>query len=488
MNRETFQYHTAPYDHQRMAFDQTKDYQYYAFFWEMGTGKSKIIVDTSQHLFVEGKIDSAIITAEKGYYLNWELNEYPIHWPTDLPIRIISFSNYTTSKNKKLQEEMVRPIPGVFDVLVMNIESMSSVNMSGMKYAERFRSAHKSTLMVVDESTTIKNPEAGRTKMTRILGHKCQYRRILTGTPITQGPIDIYSQAEFLKSGILGFGSFTSFRSFYTIRQPVPIRVAGGQQRVIQQVVGYRELDDLAMRLQPFSSRLLKKDCLSLPEKIYVPIFIEPTAQQIHHIERLKTELMTEIDNESVTVENALSVLTKSLQIAGGHIKNDDGDVMSINCNKGERLKQLIEDVHNDGKIIVWGYFQHDMEIIQNVLKDVCPVFEVSGRVDQNQRTQNIATFKEYKGKCVFLASPRVAGKSLTLVESNYCVYYSNGFNLEHRLQSEDRNHRIGQRNDVTYFDLICTGTPDVKVVAALKAKEIVSQAILSKIKTFFEG
>lgn len=483
MELPPFRYVTPPYQHQDIAVKQTRDYQYYAFFWEMGTGKSKVVVDTSQHLFLTEQIDSVIVTAEKGYYLNWSLNEYPTHWPKDIPIRLFNYSSYMTAEVKRHLAEALEPIPGVLDVLIMNIESMSGHSMSGSLFAEKFRQAHKSTMMVIDESTTIKNPKAGRTKSVTRIGKKCQFRRILTGTPITQSPIDLYAQCEFLKSGVLGFGSYTSFKSFYSIIQPINI----GHNRTIQQTVGFRELEDLAQRVQPFSSRLMKKDCLTLPDKIYTPIYIPATYEQEFHITKLKQEMMTIVEQGLVSTENALSILTKSLQIAGGHVKDDDGNVKRIKCDKGDRLKTLCEEIPDDKKIIVWGYFREDMVVIHEALAGVCPVFEVSGRVLQYQRELNLEQFRNHKGKCVFLASPRVAGKSLTLTEAEFSIYYSNGFSLEHRLQSEDRNHRIGQKNNVTYLDLVCLGTPDVKVVQALKAKEVVSRDVLDRLVAFFE-
>lgn len=478
-----FQYKTTPFNHQRNIFEQTRDYQYYALFWEMGTGKSKVVIDTAQWLFVNEKIDSIIITAEKGYYLNWILNEFPTHWPEHLPVRVTVWSSYTTKAKKDELANGLVPVPGVLDILIVNIESLSGKNMGGSKYTEQFRDAHSSTMMVVDESTTIKSPTAGRTKQCIAIGKRCQYRRILTGTPITQSPIDLFAQCEFLKLGVTGFKSFTSFRAYYSIMQPMQI----GYNRQIMQTVGYRELDDLARRVQPFSSRLLKADCLDLPDKVYAPIYVESTDEQDLHNNLLKKAMMTNIGQGLVTVENALSVLTKTLQIAGGHCKDDEGNVQRVKSNKPERLKQLIEDLPAGTKAIVWGYFQEDMQIIQETLKGVCPVYEVSGRVDGILREQNIRNFRDNEKTCVFLASPRVAGKSLTLVEATVSIYYSNGFNLEHRLQSEDRNHRIGQRNKVTYYDLICLNSPDVKVVQALKAKEVVSRQVLDKIEAFFD-
>jgi SNF2 family DNA or RNA helicase len=483
MENPPFRYVKAPYDHQRNEFESTREFQYFAHFWEMGLGKSKIVIDTIQWLFLQGKIDSVIITAEKGYYLNWMIDEFPKHFPDDLPIRLRAYSAATNTKERKLIEEIKFPKEGFLDVILINIESLSGTAIAGSLYAEEFVERHESTMMVIDESTTIKNPQAARTKQAIRVGKRCAYRRILTGTPITQSPIDLFSQCEFLKKGLLGFASYTSFRNFYSVTQPLYMG-----SRVIHQVVGYRELDDLSRRLQPFSSRLLKADCLTLPEKIYSSVYVEPTRQQRVYMDALKNEAMIMAGQGLVTVQNALTLLTKALQIAGGHIKDDEGNVSRVTSDKPQTLSRLIESIPDDKKIIVWGYFHEDMQIIQEALKEICPVFEMSGRVTgSEERSAAVDQFRKHDGKCVFLGSPRVAGKSLTLNEAEYVVYYSNGFNLEHRLQSEDRNHRIGQNSAVNYYDLICLDTPDVKVVHALKNKEMISKEVLNNVSSYFD-
>ena len=480
-----FRYETVPYKHQDIEFKQTRDYQYWALFWEMGTGKSKVCVDTMQWLYLKGEIDLCVIVAEKGYYQNWALSEIPTHFPKDVPIRVRVFKSAAKAEEQRLLREICRPEPGVLDVLVINIESMSGDNMSGTKFAEVVRKTHRSTLVILDESTTIKDPNSKRSKTLTSFGKRCQYRRILTGTPVAQSPLDIYAQANFLKHGLLGFQSYTAFRSFYTERVNVSIYVRG-EERMVPKIIGYRELDDLADRMQPFSSRLCKSDCLDLPEKVYVPLYVDPTDDQAMHLRSLKKELLTIINNNLLTVENALSVLTKSLQIASGHIKDESGRVHRIPTNKTEALRSTLAQIPDGKKIIVWAYFREDVDIICETLQDMCPVFNYTGIMGADEREQSIKAFRNHEGKCVFLSSPRVAGKGLTLVESDYSFYYTNGFSLEQRLQSEDRNHRIGQVNRVTYYDAICRNSPDMKVVEALKNKRIVSETLLENITSFF--
>jgi SNF2 family DNA or RNA helicase len=477
-----FTYVHPPFDHQRREFESTRDFQYFAHFWEMGLGKSKVSIDTIQWLWIHGRIDSVIITAEKGYYMNWITAEFPAHWPKHLPLRIRRFSVKSVA-DKKAIDQMLTPIPGTLDILLMNIEGISNVSMKGFDFCKKFLKAHESTMMVVDESTSIKNPAAGKTKNAIHLGTLCTYRRILTGTPITQSPLDIFSQMEFLKKGVLGFNSKTSFNSFYSIRQQVNL----GPNRSFMQTVGYRELDDLGRRLQPVSSRLLKKDCLNLPEKVYTTITVDITPEQLEAMTKLREEAVLILGRNLVTIDNALGLLSKAQQIASGHILDDEKKVHRIPSNKIQALIEIIDQIPLDAKVIIWGYFREDMPLIQEALKGKLPVYEVSGGVLQDDRPIVVKQFQSDPGRCVFLASPRVAGKSITLNEASYVIYYSNGYNLEHRLQSEDRNHRIGQTSTVNYYDLVVRGTPDSKVVAALKGKKIISATILQEVKSYFE-
>lgn len=477
-----FTYVHPPFDHQRREFESTRDFQYFAHFWEMGLGKSKVSIDTIQWLWINGRIDSVIITAEKGYYMNWITSEFPAHWPQNLQLRITNFYVNSVADRKRM-DKMLTPIPGVLDILLMNIEGISNVSMKGFDFCKKFLKTHASTMMIVDESTSIKSPKAGKTKNAVHLGTLCTYRRILTGTPITQSPLDMYSQCEFLKKGVLGFNSWTSFNSFYSIKQQVSL----GPNRSFMQTVGYRELEDLGRRLQPFSSRLLKKDCLNLPDKIYTTITVLPTEGQLKAIQQLKEEAMITMNSRLVTIDNALGLLAKAQQIASGHIKDDDGNTHRIPSNKQQALLELIEQIPADAKVIIWGYFKEDMHVIQETLAKVIPTYQVSGDIKQDERPLVVQQFRDHVGRCAFLASPRVAGKSITLNEAAYVIYYSNGFNLEHRLQSEDRNHRIGQTSTVNYYDLVVKNTPDVKVVAALKRKEVISATILQEVKSYFE-
>jgi SNF2 family DNA or RNA helicase len=226
---------------------------------------------------------------------------------------------------------------------------------------------------------------------------------------------------------------------------------------------------------------------LNLPEKVYTTITVDITPEQLEAMTKLREEAVLILGRNLVTIDNALGLLSKAQQIASGHILDDEKKVHRIPSNKIQALIEIIDQIPLDAKVIIWGYFREDMPLIQEALKGKLPVYEVSGGVLQDDRPIVVKQFQSDPGRCVFLASPRVAGKSITLNEASYVIYYSNGYNLEHRLQSEDRNHRIGQTSTVNYYDLVVRGTPDSKVVAALKGKKIISATILQEVKSYFE-
>ena len=266
-----FVYKTKPYEHQHKVLEESWSTTEFALFLEMGCGKSKILIDNIAILYNQGKIDSALIVAPKGVYDNWVSGEIPDHLPDYIQVKVVKWSPAETKKNQTLRESALDHTLDL-TILVMNVEAFST--LKGTKFAAKFLLGKK-VLFAVDESTTIKSPKARRTKNIVRLSKYAQYRRILTGSPVTRSPLDLYTQCEFLDPALLGYSSYYSVRARYA---ELLNRSAGG--RIFKQVVGYKNLDELNKLLLKFSSRVLKKDCLDLPDKIYMTRKIELTAEQ----------------------------------------------------------------------------------------------------------------------------------------------------------------------------------------------------------------
>jgi len=328
--------------------------------------------------------------------------------------------------------------------------------------------------MVVDESTTIKTPNANRTKAIIKLGRMAKYRRILTGEPVTRDPLDLYSQCEFLDEFHLGFSSFYTFRNRYAIM----INMNLGH-RSFKKVTGFQRMDELNDILRSFSFRVKKDDCLDLPEKTYQYRYVDMTKEQEKAYKEMKDLCLTQADNEVITVPNKLSMLSKLHQIVCGHLIDNDGHTHLIKNNRMEALLELTDEVEN--KCIIWACYRADLRTIASKLREKYgsdSTVEYWGDTEDKERKENIQAFMHGKPK-FFVANPATAGFGLNLQVANTVIYYSNNYNLEHRLQSEDRCHRIGQTKNVHYIDISTLGTVDNRIIKSLKSKKDIARQVM---------
>ena len=256
-----YKFKTKPYAHQLTALEKSWNRETYAYFMEMGTGKTKVLIDNAAMLYDKGKINGVLIVAPKGVIGTWYNNEIPAHLPTHIEnVSVLWQSNITKGQSRKLGT--LFKTGEDLHILIMNVEAFST--QKGRDFAAKFLASHN-TLMAIDESTTIKNPKAQRTKNIIALSSKAKYRRILTGSPVTKNPLDLFSQCYFLDPFHLNHESYYSFRMRYAVMKTA--NIAG---RKIQLVSGFRNLGELSEKLQPFSYRVLKEDCLDLPDKIFI--------------------------------------------------------------------------------------------------------------------------------------------------------------------------------------------------------------------------
>jgi len=472
-----YNYKLKPFDHQITALERGWDRPEFGYFMEMGTGKSKVLLDNIGMLYLLGEINFALVIAPKGVYRNWVAKEIPEHMSDDIPHRVI---RWVSSPNKTQQAEM-RSVGEKFEgltIFVMNVEAFSSVKgKTGGEWMAR--AFGRNGLIAVDESTTIKNPKAKRTKSLMRIAAAFKYKRLLTGSPITKSPMDIYSQCEFLRPGLLGYDSFYSFQYRYAVVQ----RKTMGSH-AFQQIVGYKNLDELTERIDAFSYRVLKQDCLDLPEKIYTVRYVEMTKQQREMYNSIKQYALVMLDSgELSTAPAVITQMLRLQQIMSGHLKTDDGETIYFESKRMDALKELIEE--HDGKAIIWSRFRYDIQQITKMLNETfgqgCAA-SFYGDTPDDERQRVVEDFQDKNSKLkFFVGNPATAGYGLTLTEADLVVYYANDFNLETRAQSEDRAHRIGQKNNVTYVDLITDGTIDEKIVTSLQSKIDISAKVLGE-------
>ena len=462
-----YNFKTKPYDHQHQAWKDSWSAEYYALFMEMGTGKSKVAIDTIGALYTTEKINAALIVAPKGVYDNWVKGEIPAHLSDNVKRMIV---RWTPSSAKKFQEEMKELVYESFEglkIFVMNVEALSTPR--GTKAAFAFLKNNPDNIMVVDESTTIKNRKATRTKNVMMLSDEAKYRRILTGSPVTKSPMDLFAQCTFLAERALGFNSYYAFQNRYAVVQK---RKMGN--RAFQEIVAYRRLDELNEKLEKFSNRILKEDCLDLPDKVYTKREVPLTDEQKKLYVQMKKLALAQLDNgELSTTASVLTQIMRLQQICCGHITDDDGNIVSVTSNRYKELVDICDELQ--GKAIIWATYTQDIQQIASALRDRFGPEAVAtyyGATVQDDRQDIVSKFQDKDSELrFFVGQPKTGGYGITLTAANTVIYFSNSYDLEIRLQSEDRAHRISQSNKVTYVDLVAPDTIDEKILKALRSK-----------------
>ena len=469
-----YKFKTKPYAHQITALEKSWDRIEYGYFMEMGTGKSKVLVDNMAMLYDKGRINGAVIVAPKGVYRNWYSQEIPNHLPSHIQPKMVLWTALTSKKKDKEYQTLFETGHDLH-ILIINVEALST--KKGLDFAAKFMRCHK-TMLAIDESTTIKNQNAKRTKSILALGKEATYRRILTGSPVTKSPLDLYTQCGFLNSYLLGFDSFYAFRNRYA---NMIDRNFGGRR--VQLIGSYKRLDELADKLKGFSYRVLKDDCLDLPDKVYVRREVDLTDEQSKAYSTMKSAALALLKGKMATAPHVLTQMMRLHQITCGHLRNDDGTITEIKNNRLKELVDLLDEV--EGKVIIWANYVYDIE---NIVKTIGKAFgddsivQYYGAIPAEERQKNIEKFQDPNSKVkFFVGNPQTGGYGITLTCANTVVYYSNGYDLEKRLQSEDRAHRIGQSKSVTYVDFIAPKTVDEKIVKALRKKMNIANEIMDE-------
>ncbi len=475
---------TKPFEHQRKAFMLSKDLEYYAYFMEMGTGKTKVVIDNIAYLYSINAIECAIILAPNGVHAQWINEQIPQHMPDWVDTHAAIYRAGVASAVRRVKE--VHTEQSGLRIVAFNIESLS--NKKGVEAIQSFLTKFK-CIFVIDESTRIKSPSSMRTKNALKLAGLAAYRRIMSGAPVTKGYEDLYAQLKFMHPDVLGFTSFYTFRNYHCV-------MGGFEQK---QIVGYRPnaIKELEKKIEAYSFRITKAECLDLPEKIYTKRFVELTKEQQEIYNALENELIIQINDIKIgdNYELAVTQLLRMQQVVCGHypvlISGDEPEkrynIKPIETKRIELLMECIEEAQ--GKVIVWSRFTFDLKAIAAALK-VAKIGYVTyfGETDGQQREANINTFRNDPACKVFLAQPASGGTGLNLAVANTVIYFSNDFNADTRWQSEDRAHRIGQKNNVTYIDIVATGTIDEEILDSLRNKKNLADALLDNPRRFIKN
>jgi SNF2 family DNA or RNA helicase len=434
------------------------------------------------------------VIAPKGVHINWVKRELP------KTISVPYIAAYYLAGNAKSK----RDIEKLFDnrvsgdapqlkVLAINYDAL--ITKEGWKTINRFLRSHLKVYGVLDESTSIGNPNSRRTDKCMMLQPNLEYRRIATGTPVANSPIKIFSQMEWLESGLLGTTSYRAFVTEYAelieddshlmrhikeklgdsgrFKRPLIIATDKSGKKI------WRNLDKLHDLLEQHSYRVLKKDCIKdLPPKTFETVYFEMDAKHRKLYDQLKRDMHIEIEDD-LFVYNKLTIINKLQQVTSGFLKIGDEETAMLD-NK-QRIDCLLETVdYIDDQIIIWARFRKEIELIVDALRKAGhSVVEYHGGINTKQREHAIDSFQDGSSK-FFIGQQQAGGKGLTLTAAGTVIFFSNIHgDLELRLQAEDRAHRIGTTKSVNYIDIVALDTIDERIAELLQEKEETSAVVM---------
>jgi SNF2 family DNA or RNA helicase len=454
-----YPYKTKPYEHQRNALNESAEKNNWAYFMEMGTGKTKVTIDNIAYLYFQRKITSVLIVAPKSVYTNWQ-SEIETHMPDVLKYQIFRWNLDKPKDYYKLNESKD------LKIFLINVEALSTKR--GFQACVDYLSKNKLNFVTLDESTTIKNRQAKRTKNILALGKISHTKRILTGSPITKSPLDLFTQCAFLSPELLGFNSYLAFRNRYAEMTDIPV----GSGRFISIPKYYKRLEELEEKMKKFSTRIRKDQCLDLKPKVRSKRYIELDGEGKKIYERLRTHALAIVEDSTISFSNKLTEIIKLHQVCNGFTKDDNGTILNLHKSKLSALDEILEET--DGKVIIWANYLYNIHEIKNFLIDKYgkkSTVSIYGEVSVEDR-KNAVDRIQNDDSCRFLvANPTTGGFGLTLTACNTVIYYSNSYNLEVRMQSEDRAHRMGQKGTVVYIDIVAKNTLDEAIMKSLTNK-----------------
>lgn len=472
---EPYKFKTKPYQHQFVCWDGSKDKKNYGYLMDMGTGKTKVALDTAAYMYDNGWIDAVMIFGNNGSYTNWK-QAIEEHLPDHIKRTVGVWSSKNKVKDWQNMNNAVSTREMCLKFFLMNIEAIAFPR--GFEAAFQFTKTHN-TLAIVDESTTIANPKAARTKAAWKIGSVAKARRILTGSCLDNRPTDAWAQFQFLSNGILGYTSYYAFRAQYANLEELKIQ-QGGVLRSFKVVNGYRNLETLKQSISKVAYIVKKEDCLDLPKKTYMEYNVELTPDQERMYKELSKRLMTEVEKESgsnpiVSVKIALTKMLRLHQLVCGHITDDDKVFHKIASNRLKALSDLLDETQ--GKVVIWTSFRPDVDAIAELLKEkygAQSFLTYHGGTSNEDREKAKTVFKrggEVRGLDYMVANDKTGGYGNNFTAVTTAIYFSYDFDNNIHHQTQDRIHRIGQTEPVTYIYLKAKDTIDDKIISVLRDK-----------------
>jgi SNF2 family DNA or RNA helicase len=441
-----FETKTELMKHQAAAVEKVLPSRVGGLFMEMGTGKSRTAIEIVRQRI--RKVDHVI------WFCPVSLKEtvrQEILKHTDCT-DVYVFNDKTNADN----------IPAA-RWYVIGIESMSSSTRVVLTTKKLITDR---TFIILDESSYIKGYRALRTDRIIFLSKEAKYRLILTGTPLSQGVVDLFSQMRFLSPLILGYTSFYSFAANHLEYS----------EKFPGKIVRAHNTQYLAAKIQPYVYQVTKKECLDLPQKLYETRYFYMSPEQREWYDTAKYELLPDILDDNTTPIDIFRLFTALQEVVSGfwnrRIKKGQYEHLIFPCKRTAILMEVVDDIPEDEKVIIFAKFQYDIDSIKAALEGKYGAGNIAtftGQLSEKNRQKEVSGFR--KGTRFFLATQSCGGHGLTLNEAHHVIFYNNGFKYSERLQAEDRCHRIGQDHPVTYIDICCLDSIDTRIEAALSMK-----------------
>lgn len=471
MQKLDYPYRIKPSKDQLVAKYRIFDRKIYALFWEMGTGKTKAIID-----FVAGMVHNVnpdfrvVVVCPLTVIATWEeqieenapfltysiLSSEEPRCAWDVNIILTSY-DFLRPRKRKLK---VTPTGRISKRKRKVLDKTKLKGMIGWL-------PH---MIVADESHKIKNHQSRQAKAMWELGDGAEYKVLLTGTPIGNKPLDLWSQFKLLSSSILD-EHYDDFRDTYAIRGGF-----GGFR-----VLGYKNLTRLSKILSP---HIMRRKAKGLPAQnfISVPVDMPKEAKRIY--KQLEKDFITQIEGKELQAPIVLARMAKLSQLTGGFVIHPDGERMKVHTAKLDALAELLEEMKENEipRVVIFCRYKWEIERIHEVCERVgWPSLEISGRISRQKRKEAEAKFKADGG--AIICQIAVGSVGINLQSANYTIFYSVDYSFINFVQAIKRTHRTGQTNPCFYYLLRCRGTIDTTIYSILREKKEVSDEVLGLLR-----
>lgn len=464
------------WSHQKEAVERARGKDSFALFFEQGTGKSRTtLAILDEHIRREKRVLRTLILCPPIVVENWKREIFSVlpSVPKQLVVDL-------TGPGAK-RAEAVRERRGTNAIFITNYEGLL---MKGL-YDELERFGLE--VLVCDESQKLKDLKSQRTKACVRLAEVAKYRYILSGTPILNSPMDIFSQFLILDKGAAFGRNFFTFRARYFFDK----NAAMPRDRYFPNwMIREGAFADISSRIAERSMRVLKSECLDLPPLVRKTVFVDLSAEQAKAYKEMKSDLIAFVNGKACVAQLAITKALRLMQIISGFAVCEEGEERAeekIKDNpKASALKELLEDIARRERVIVWAVFKEDYATIKRVCEELSLGYvTLTGETSSKDKVEAMDAFSTDPNVRVLIGNPSSGGVGCNLTSASYSIFYSRNFSLEQDLQAEARNYRGGSEvhAKITRIDIVAKNTLDEVVVAALQSKTDIAEKVLEAVR-----